>query len=115
MKDYIVIDGNKYRVEVNWNAIIAFCEFKGVEDLSALGDIVNMKPRELSVLMHYAIREGEAADGKECNLSAEDIARNCRMKEISDFLNIYKKQAFSGKEEAAESAPAEKKRRIIFR
>ena len=41
---YLSIGGKKVRVEMNWNAMMTFCEEKGIDDLSKLSEDGNVTP-----------------------------------------------------------------------
>ena len=91
--DYINIGGREYRVEVNWNAIVAYMESSGRDTLQALQDFAHLKPSDIAGLMAAAINEGEAIEGRESSLSAKDIGRmNDMMNAVPQFLDIFIRQ-----------------------
>ena len=92
-EDFITIGDRKYRVEVNWNAIVAFLDASGQNNLQALSDLTNLKPTDVAGLMAAAINEGEAIEGRESSLTAKDIGRmEGAMGAISEFLTIFVRQ-----------------------
>lgn len=92
-RDYITIGERKYRVEANWNAIVAFLEASGQNNMQALLDLKNIKPTDVAGLMAAAINEGEALEGRESALTAKDIGRmEGSMEAISEFLTIFSRQ-----------------------
>lgn len=106
-KDYINIGGREYRVEANWNAIVAFLDASGQDNLQALQDLSNLKPTDIAGLMAASINEGEAIEGRESALTAKDIGRmEGAMNAVAQFLNIFIRQMSP----AVEPAPAEGKK-----
>lgn len=92
-KDFIEIGGRERRVEMNWNAIVAYLETSGQNDLQALSSLSNLKPTDLAGLMAAAINEGESLEGRESNLTAQDIGRmEGAIGAISKFLEIFVRQ-----------------------
>ena len=71
---YLSIGGKKVRVEMNWNAMMTFCEEKGIDDLSKLGEDGNVTPRDLLTIMYSAIKEGERMEGRKFELTKEGLS-----------------------------------------
>lgn len=91
-KDFLTIDGQKCRVECNWNAISDFLEITGQDSISALTQFGNIKPSELTTLMACALNEGARLDGVDVSFSPRDLGSKCDMSVISDFITIFTKQ-----------------------
>lgn len=92
--DYITIDGRQYRVEVNWNAIVAFLESRGTDSLASLSEIDKLRVSDVAPLMAAAINEGERLDGRESKLTGLDLgAMPGFMGAVPEFLRIYGRQA----------------------
>lgn len=91
--DYIEIDGRKYRVEANWNAMVAFLAATGRDTWDGLVSFDHVLPSDLAPLAAACINEGERIDGHECHFSAEDIGALLSVRLVSDFLPIYTRQA----------------------
>jgi hypothetical protein len=92
-KDFITINGKEVRVEVNWNAIVAFLETSGQDNLQALTGLTNLKPSDIAGLMAASINEGEALEGRESSLTAQDIGRmDNAIGLVSKFLDIFVRQ-----------------------
>lgn len=93
MNHYLTIKDKKYRIEANWNAITAFLEAKGEDNMTALANVGNIKPSDITYLMAACINEGERMDGRESNLDHLTIGEMCSMSEIAEFVQIYAKQS----------------------
>lgn len=93
---YLSIGGKKVRVEMNWNAMMTFCEEKGIDDLSKLGEDGNVTPRDLLTIMYSAIKEGERMEGRKFELTKEGLSEIVRPSDITSFLKIYKEQCGGG-------------------
>lgn len=92
--DYITLaNGQKYRVEVNLNSLMAFCEKVGIEDLSEFDNIAKIKIPQLPFLIRACIAEGELVDGREFALNDREVAAQFRTNTIVEFFTIYRKQA----------------------
>jgi hypothetical protein len=92
-KDFITINVKEVRVEVNWNAIVAFLETSGQDNLQALTGLTNLKPSDIAGLMAASINEGEALEGRESSLTAQDIGRmDNAIGLVSKFLDIFVRQ-----------------------
>ena len=111
-KDYIEIGGKRYRVESNWNALMAFLEAVGrntIDELSKIGDI---RPSELTALMAACIAEGERLDGRDGAPSALDLGALVTPAKVREFLDIYALQSApkmnveEPKKETRETEPA---------
>lgn len=91
--DQITLNGSAYRVEVNWNAIVAYLEASGRDDVRALLDLGHLKPSDLSGLLAAAIDEGERLEGRPApHLSAADVGAMVGFSEMAEFIQIFTKQ-----------------------
>lgn len=111
-KDYIEIAGQRYRVESNWNALMAFLDAVGRNTLDELSQLGTLRPSELTALMVACITEGERLDGKEFTMSALDLGALVTPAKVREFLDIYASQsaprldAEEPKKEERETEPA---------
>ena len=87
--DYIEIDGRKYRVEANWNAMVAFLAATGRDTWDGLVSFDHVLPSDLAPLAAACINEGERIDGHDCHFSAEDLGAMLSVRLVSEFLPIY--------------------------
>ena len=92
-KDYIIIGGTKYRVEVNWNALAAFLREVGRDTIEDLATFNNIRPSEITALMAACIAEGERLDGRECKLTALDLGATIAPDDVAAFMDIYLRQS----------------------
>jgi len=86
--DYLELDGDKCRIEFNWNTISNFIEQNGLE-LSALDDFKEMKPSQITKLIHHALLEGARLDEKKFDYSADDVGAALSVEDIKDILVIF--------------------------
>ena len=92
-KDYIIINGTKYRVEVNWNALAAFLREVGRDTIEDLATFNNIRPSEITCLMVACIAEGERLDGRECKLTSLDLGAVIKPDDVAAFMDIYLRQS----------------------
>lgn len=92
MRDTIDINGQTLRVEANWNALVAFFEATGKDDMTALANFGQLKPSDMAALMAACINEGERLDGHDCHFTAQQVGEMADLEVISEFLGIYVKQ-----------------------
>ena len=97
-------DGRVFRVEVNWNAIVAFLDATGRDDISALADLSLLKPSDLSGLLAAACNEGARLEGKPERLTAEEVGTFADVAVMAEFISIFTKQT-----KPKGAAPGEKK------
>lgn len=90
--DFITINGQQYRVECNWNCVVAFLESTGRDSMGALAGFGKLKPSDLAGLMACAINEGERLEGHEVHFTAMEIGGVCGTTTMTEFLAIYAKQ-----------------------
>ena len=92
-KDTIVIGGKEYRVEVNWNALVAFLQAVGRDTMEGLTTLNDLIPSDITALMAACITEGERLEGRKCTLSALDIGAVIGPDDVSAFRDIYIRQS----------------------
>ena len=92
-KDYIEIAGKTYRVESNWNALIAFLCAVGRDDITQLSKIKSIRPSEIMPLMAACIAEGERLDGKDGAPTALDLGAVVTPDDVHEFMDIYARQS----------------------
>lgn len=92
-KSYLTIGEKNYRVEANWNATLDYCDRKGVTELSALDNLGQLTPGDLTIMMHCCIKEGERMDGREFNMTELDLGGILRPFHIGEFVRIYQEQS----------------------
>lgn len=90
--DSIVINEKSFRVEVNWNAIVAFLETSGRDDVRELMGLSSLKPSDLAGLLAAAINEGERLEGRDCKFTAEEIGAMADFDTMAQFIQIFAKQ-----------------------
>ena len=99
--DHIIIGGKRYRVEANWNALVAYLKMTGKNDMSGLSSFAELAPSDITNLMLCCIKEGMRLDGivLDETFTAEYISERIGMSEVSAFLNIYLRQTTPQTEE----------------
>ena len=90
--DHIELNGTSYRVEVNWNAIVAFLEASGRDDVRALVDLTSLKPSDLAGLLAASVNEGARLDGHDVHLSGEDVGAMAGLDTMAKFIEIFGRQ-----------------------
>ena len=95
-KEYIEVGGKKYRVEANWNAVAEFCAKKGAVKLSQLDILSRLGVGDILTLMHCCIKEGERMDGRDFELTEQDLGSVANAGVISRFIALYVAQSQLG-------------------
>lgn len=90
--DQITLNGNTYRVEVNWNAIVAFLEASGRDDVRELMGLSALKPSDLAGLLAASVNEGERLEGREAHYSGEEIGALADFDTMAQFISIFARQ-----------------------
>jgi len=90
--DKINLNGHDYRVEVNWNAIAAYLETSGREDVRDLAGLATIKVTDLAGLLAAAINEGERLEGRESSLTAKEVGAMAGVMEMAEFVQIFTRQ-----------------------
>lgn len=85
-------DGRTFRVELNWNALVNFLESSGRDDVRELVNLSTLKPSDLAGLLAAGIHEGERLEGREVNLTAEEIGEAVGFGVMGTFIQIFTKQ-----------------------
>ena len=80
-KDYIVIEGKRYRVEVNWNAMLDFAEKRGLTNIGELMDLNEIANDNVADLCAAGIRE--------CAITGKEVAEKIVPREMMRFVGIY--------------------------
>lgn len=86
---YVTIGRNRFRVEFNWNAIMAFLVESGHDTMEGLSALRNLKPSEITALAVAGIAEGERIDGREFALTKEDLGREMTPDTALEIIEIY--------------------------
>lgn len=89
MDSITLLDGRTFRVEVNWNAIVAFLESSNRDDVRALAEFSSLKPSDLAGLLAASINEGESLEGRDANFTAKEIGRLVDINIIAEFIGIF--------------------------
>lgn len=87
-----LLDGRTFRVEVNWNAIMAFLESSNRDDVRALADFSALKPSDLAPLLTAGINEGNRLDGKEERFTPDEIGALVDITIMAEFIGIFTRQ-----------------------
>lgn len=85
-------DGRSFRVEMNWNAIVAFLEASNRDDLRALMDLTEIKPSDLAGLLAAGINEGARLDGAQERVTAEEVGTLADVGVMAEFIAIFTRQ-----------------------
>jgi hypothetical protein len=89
--DYIEINGKKFRIEFNWNAISSFIEDNNLS-LSSIDELDNLKPSQITSLIFNAIKEGARIENIPFNFNEKDVGASLSLKNISDILVVFNRQ-----------------------
>ena len=92
-KDTIVIGGNEYRVEANWNAHASFLREMGRDTIDELASFNTIRPSEITALMASCIAEGERLDGRKDVPSSLDLGAVITPGDVAKFMDIYIRQS----------------------
>lgn len=93
MKDYIEIEGKRYRVKVCWNAVAMYLKQKGVEDLTNFGNIDNMSAEDMLIMMYWSLYYGEQIDGRELPFASSiQLGNVIGPSHIASFIAIFASQ-----------------------
>jgi len=100
-KHYIKINGQKYRVEFNFNSMAHFEEIIGMgySDFSEHVMKNKLTVRMIRALAYVAIKEGERCDGREFNVSELDFGAMYNIQNIYELMAIYQAQMGSEKKQ----------------
>lgn len=92
-KEYLDISGEKYRAEANWNAVAAYCDRKGVTNLSQLDMLGTIGVGDVLTLMHCCLQEGERLEGREFPLTEQELGSRAHAGTIAQFIRLYVRQS----------------------
>lgn len=92
IKEFITVADRQYRVEANWNALVAYLEATGRDTMDALSLFGQLRPSDIAPLMAACIAEGERLEGRESDLTPERIGELCSFDKLTEFLHIYARQ-----------------------
>lgn len=92
MEKITLTDGRTFRVEFNWNAIVAFLDSTGRDDVSSLVGLSAIKPSDFSGLLAAGINEGCRLDGVEARVTAEEVGELSDVSTMAAFMRIFNKQ-----------------------
>ena len=95
-KKDMIIGGNVYHVAVNWNALSNFLQVTGSDSLSAMANIAEIKPSQLSALLTECVREGERLDGGKLELSQEELCADVDIATMAEFIAFFTKACDPG-------------------
>lgn len=113
MKQYIEIDGQKYRCLVCWNAIAMYLKEKGLEDLSDFGAVGKMSASDALLMMYWALYFGEDSEGRELPFAnSQKLGNALGASHMQQFLKIFSEQMMSQlpKNENIDGEPVKKKK-----
>ena len=113
--DKIQLNGVDYRVRVNWAAYAAFCAHVGINDLSAIEDASKMKPEDLKWFIFFALREGEKAEGRELQLTPDEVESALNIPDVNLFFAIMAKQSGIKTTDIKSGDVIKKKKPSLFR
>lgn len=85
-------DGRTFRVEFNWNALIAFLDSAGRDDVSSLAGLTTIKPSEFTGLLAAGINEGLRLDGAKERITPEEVGALSDLATMAEFIAIFSKQ-----------------------
>ena len=93
-KDCIEIKGKSYRVEFDWNAIANFLENEGLS-LEQADDLRNLRPRQITGLIHAGIKEGCSLEKIDFPYTKEELGAMLQPVDVGDLIMIYARQTSS--------------------
>ena len=105
--DTININNKSYRVEFNWNSTVAFLEENNLK-LTALDDLADLKPSQITGFIYEAVKEGARMQKKEFPFSVHDFGAAIGVKTVGDLLLVYKRQI------ADDNAKVDTKKKTLF-
>lgn len=117
MKQYIEIDGQKYRCNVCWNAVAMYLKEKGLDDISDFGSIGKMSASDALIMMYWSLYYGEDSEGRELPFAnSQKLGNALGAGHIKQFLEIFSQQMISQLPKTEDSNPPEeqKKKKFFF-
>lgn len=89
--DTITINGTDYRVEFNWNCMVAFLEENDLA-LTAIDDLSKLKPSQVTSFCFEAVKEGARLQEIELPFTLKDFGAAIGVKTVTDLLVVYRRQ-----------------------
>ena len=111
----ITIRGKMYSVACNWRAIEDFADMNGIKTIQELGKISDMEISALPSFIHACVREGEKLDGREIDITVEEVRDNINMSVVAHFMAIFKEQSTFGAPEKSGSKKKLKRKSLLSR
>lgn len=110
MREEITINGKRYRVAANWNAIRDYCRRTGVTDLNEIGNVLWLGLDGVLTMAHCCLKEGERLDGRELEVSEEELGAVMGPVEMAGFVQVYVRQTTAGLPGTTETGDESKKK-----
>lgn len=101
-KDFLIIAGQKRRVEANWNSVVDFCTRKGISSLTELDALAKICIDDILPLMHCCIKEGERLEGIVFEMTEDELAESINTVIMGMFMRIYGEQSKVGADGVSE-------------
>lgn len=92
--DAIEINGKRYRIEFNWNAISCFLDATGL-GLESLEDPSKMKPSEITELLFQSVVEGCRMDQEDFPFNKVDFGAALDLLTIAGMMKVFTNQVQS--------------------
>lgn len=89
----LTINNKMYSVACNWRAIEEFAELNGIKTIQGLAKISDMDISALPAFIHACVREGEKMDGRELELTVDDVRDHINMSVVAHFMAIFREQS----------------------
>jgi len=113
--DHIEINGTKYRVEFNWNAITDFLESENMA-LTDADDLRQLKPSQVTGLIYAGVVEGCRLENTPFQFSKLDFGAMISPPVVGQLLLIYQRQTAPTKQQIPEREAVEgQKKRFLSR
>jgi len=103
-KSFITIGGNKYRVEVNWNALGNFLSLVGDDSIGGLTKLEQFRVTHITSLVAACVKEGERLEGREVNLDPLKLGETFSLANFKEFMAIYNEHSRAWLEADAEDS-----------
>ena len=96
MKETITINGQEYRIAVNWNAIRDYCQRKRIKDLTQMDSVLSFNIDGMLTMAHCCIKEGERLEGRKFEETEEDLGAMMTPVTMTEFAKSYVRQTTTG-------------------
>lgn len=90
--DTIEINGTPYRIEFNWNAIVAFLEEEDLQ-LSAIDDLTALKPSQITNFIFQAVKEGARMENADFPFDVKQFGAAIGIADVGKLLVVFQRQA----------------------